>query len=545
MKRIILLISFFFCFSILNVYANEISSINVDVYLDKSGNANITEIWNAVLNEGTEGYHPFYNLGNSSFSDYTVTEENNTYTCSSTWDINQSREEKSGKCGIYVDGDETDLCWGIGEYGEHSYTLKYKINNFIYETSDSYQILYWTFIPKNLKQTPESVYIKVHSDNAFAQDLPVWGFGNYGGTAYVYNGYIEMQPNGILNSDEYMTLLVKFPAETFITDNRINKSFDEIAKEAKSGSTAYIDNNDKNNDFSINDFLSSVFRIILILLLIAAPFLSKIKSSEIHIKNKMKFGKDTPIFRDLPSKDIYEAYFVSKEYSLMKYNNDILAAMLLKWIKDKNIEVKDKTIYLKKVPTTNENETKLYDYMVKAGSDNEITEDDFNKYCKKNYSEIIDWIEDTFDIAKNNAINTGLLTKDHRTFFATDKLNILAQQFYGLKEFFKTFSDLSDKSVIEVNLWDEYLIYAQLFGMTKEVMKEFKRLYPEYEETYDYNNYDFINSFSSSSYQSASHARSVAEARARSYSSGGGGFSSGGGGGGSFGGGGSGGGGFR
>ena len=93
------------------------------------------------------------------------------------------------------------------------------------------------------------------------------------------------------------------------------------------------------------------------------------------------------------------------------------------------------------------------------------------------------------------------------------------------------------KEAIEVKLWDEYLMFAYLFGIADKVAKQFKNLYPEYIENLDNIDFDtiiFLNTISVRSVSAANTARS----RAQSYSSGGGGFSSGGGGGGSFGGGG-------
>ena len=113
-------------------------------------------------------------------------------------------------------------------------------------------------------------------------------------------------------------------------------------------------------------------------------------------------------------------------------------------------------------------------------------------------------------------------------------------QLYGLKKFLKEFSDMKNKEAIEVKLWDEYLMFAYLFGMADKVAKQFKDLYPEVVEemqasNFDYNTFVYINHLSTRTVHAASAARSAAE----SYSGGGGGFSSGGGGGGSFGGGGS------
>ena len=41
----------------------------------------------------------------------------------------------------------------------------------------------------------------------------------------------------------------------------------------------------------------------------------------------------------------------------------------------------------------------------------------------------------------------------------------------GLKKFLKEFSQISKKEPIEVKLWDQYLMYAQIFGIAEQVMK--------------------------------------------------------------------------
>ena len=116
----------------------------------------------------------------------------------------------------------------------------------------------------------------------------------------------------------------------------------------------------------------------------------------------------------------------------------------------------------------------------------------------------------------------------------------------GLKNFLEEFSRIDDKTSIEVNMWEYYLIYAQILGIADKVAKQFEKLYPEIiEETYNtmgcsFTDFLIINSIARSSMREAISSKQ----KAQSYSSGGGGFSSGGGGGGSFGGGG-GGGGFR
>lgn len=118
-----------------------------------------------------------------------------------------------------------------------------------------------------------------------------------------------------------------------------------------------------------------------------------------------------------------------------------------------------------------------------------------------------------------------------------------AIQIAGLKKFLLDYTLIHDREAIEVTLFEDYLIFAQMLGIAKAVAKQFKDIYPnliEQSHFASYDNFYYIALCSNNGISSAKTAKS----RAESYSSGGSGFSSGGGGGGSFGGGG-GGGGFR
>ena len=112
-----------------------------------------------------------------------------------------------------------------------------------------------------------------------------------------------------------------------------------------------------------------------------------------------------------------------------------------------------------------------------------------------------------------------------------DKLYEDSKQLLGLKIFLEEFSSIDKKETMEVHLWDEYLMFAYLFGIADKVMSQLKKLYPELLEQndIDYNTMRMVNTFSARTLSSLD--------KARNYSAGGGGFSSGGGGGGSFGGG--------
>ena len=50
----------------------------------------------------------------------------------------------------------------------------------------------------------------------------------------------------------------------------------------------------------------------------------------------------------------------------------------------------------------------------------------------------------------------------------------------GLKKFLEEFTLIEERGMVEVNLWNEYLVYALLFGISEKVMKDFKETCPEY-----------------------------------------------------------------
>ena len=146
------------------VQANSINSISMDIYVDPNGNAEITEVWNCTANSGTEVYHPYYNLGKSEITDLQVYEGDTQYTTLTPWYTSGTLSKKAYKCGIHKISNGIELCWGISKYGTHTYTVKYKVSNFVATLTDS-QMIYWTLIPHNFSNTIEKASIKIHADN--------------------------------------------------------------------------------------------------------------------------------------------------------------------------------------------------------------------------------------------------------------------------------------------------------------------------------------------------------------------------------------------
>ena len=98
----------------------------------------------------------------------------------------------------------------------------------------------------------------------------------------------------------------------------------------------------------------------------------------------------------------------------------------------------------------------------------------------------------------------------------------------GLKKYLLDYTLIKDREAIEVEIFEDYLIYAQVLGISKQVSKQFKELYPDIIEQTNYNSYDNLVYINLCATRGISRANS-ASAAAQNYTSGGGGFSGGGG----------------
>lgn len=546
MKKIIKLFFIIFLFMVLltistKVEASSIQSIKMDIKIDSKGNAAVEEVWKCNVTEGTEAYHPYYNLGNSTITNFTVTENNLKYTALSTWDIKASMDNKKNKSGINIISNGVELCWGIGSYGTHTYKLNYTITNFVAELNDS-QMIYWTLIPYDMSDNIQKAYIKIYSDFDFAQTTDVWGYGNYGGTAYVYDGYIEMESDGALDSSEYMTILVKFPKGTFNTTNLINKDFDYYYDMAQEGSTKYEKKSTEGFDTIIIVILFFVFSIFSIIR--RSKFNMNMK---IIIDRNWKNNKTIEYFRDIPCKgDIFRAYYIAYNYNIVSKKTDILGAIILKWLKEgiASIEKRETGFLFKKQEDciilqpgktfNNNSEQKLYEIIYEASGDGVLESKEFEKWCQRKYTKLLGWFDEVLNFERDELLNQGKIKMEAKRnflgidkYYSTPELEEEAYQIEGLKKYLTEYTLIKDREAIEVAVFEEYLIYAQMIGIAKQVAKEFKELYPELMDqcSYNYDDIIIINYWSNMGVQSANSAKSRAEA----YSGGGGGFSSGGG----------------
>ena len=360
--------------------------------------------------------------------------------------------------------------------------------------------------------------------------------------------------------NDYVVLLVKFPVDTFNTDNYNGDfaNFQEILDMAEEGTYEYDYGYTETTFDRVMDILMGFFFFILPFGIMIGAFIAAMKSGYGYKDNKEINKKSVPMFREIPcKKDIYYANALINLNGFGYKETNIFGAIILKWIRQNKIGFKNETkgvfnketssIDLTMNPTfDNELEQQLFDIMYKASGDGYLEAKELEKWAKKHYEKFFSVFKKIQDAEIEKLTSEGHIYKRQykeeckKKKVMDDTIYNDSVELYGLKKFLQKFSDIQNKEAIEVKLWDEYLMFAYLFGMAEKVAKQFKNLYPEIVREMEASNMDvgtfiYINNLSTRTVHAASAARSAAE----SYSGGGGGFSSGGGGGGSFGGGGS------
>lgn len=542
-KKIFLFFIMMFIMPI-SALADTIYSVNMDINILEDGTANVKEIWDVKADSGSEWYKTMYELNNSELTNYKVTMDGKELSYKD-WNVNETLSEKSGYYGINYASNGIELCFGKNDYKRHTFVISYTLSNYVFNTSDS-QVLAWVIYPK---ADVNYFSAEISSYYSFPDTLEVWGYG-YKGYAYVENGVIKVSTESGLYND-YVSVLVKFPLSTFNTTNTDSRyqTFDDVYEVAEEGTFEYDYGTDSNN---------STFDIIFIILNFAISFILpfgivifgiyKAKTMGYgYINNKTISKKNTPMFREIPcNKDIYYANALIKLNNFGYKESNILGAIILKWVKEKKITFKNKTegIFNKETSSIdltgnpifdNDLEKQLFDIMYTASKDGILETKELEKWCKKNYSKFFNLFKKIENRKIDELEEQGHIYK-RKNKQECKKKNVMddtiyedSKKLYGLKLYLEEFSKMDTKEVLEVHIWDEYLMFAYLFGIADKVAKQLKNMYPEIIEQmdFDYDTIIFINYMSTRSVSVASSARSAAQ----SYSSGGGGFSSGGGGG--------------
>ena len=189
-------------------FAQQIRDIDETVEIYADGSARITQVWDVNVVSGTEFYLPFENLSPMEISDLTVSENGKFfYPEGFGWDTDRTRDEKRGRCGIVRKRNGVELCWGQGDYGDHVWTVSYKVKGLVMKMGE-WNGLYFTFVNPGLSAPPKHVKIMILNETGgpgwTPENVKVWGFRSKS-EIFVEDGAIRAESLSSFGTNSAMT----------------------------------------------------------------------------------------------------------------------------------------------------------------------------------------------------------------------------------------------------------------------------------------------------------------------------------------------------
>ena len=523
MKRIV----FFFAALLTSfaafAYSPEIRNVDIKVLLHEDGSADFTEMWDVTVASGTEWYLVRNYLGDIKISNLKVSDETGRefITESGNWDVDRNIDEKAGRCGLHRTSDGYEICWGVGSFGPHVFTVSYSMSNCVKSLND-YDMLYMQLLSPGLSSDPQNVDVAISTDAGTLnlENTLFWGFGYEGTSEMDENGTVHLNSNGRIKS---VIALLRFDKGIFNSPSVQDRDFQEAYDIAMKGADF---GKDKSSRFA--DFLAKIIPILLIVLV--AGRAAGNKKRILGMK-----PKDVPWSREVPlDGDLEASNYVLSRLGDSKKLNTYASAVILRMIYDGCIIVNKKDegkvdlmFNDSKAESLTGTAASLYKMMKTAAGSDEILQDkEFSRWSRKNYQRVNNWIErittnGKSSLSSHNYINGYKFTPEGQA---------QARGLVGFRKFLSDFTLMNERGSRDVGLWQDYLVFASLFGIADKVAKELKDIDPKFFEqanSYDYDTMSHIIARNAV----LSNAITNAQVKATSGSSGHGGTSSFGGGG--------------
>ncbi len=544
-----------------NASAQEIRDIETKVQLFRNGDALVTQIWDLTATEGTEWYIPVDNPGKSRITEFVVFEDGVEFESDGfEWNSNRSMEAKAQRCGIVrKKGDDIELCWGLGSYGDHTFILLYIIEGLVqdYGEIDGF---HWHFLNDEWSVKPRHASITFINETENGEwywndeddcNVRFWGFGMVGESG-IEDGVIRFESTETFRYKSFFSALMSFDKGMFEPDVTADGSFEKLKKEAFEGSDYGEDKGiDEEKAGRILLFIILLIPALIVLLIIYRLFcILYWRVSGRHYEKKI-FGKSKidGWWRDLPLDGNPTALYsllCKGDKLITNYTKrfpNLVSAYFLKWIQDGLLTVerdgdKQERVNLRFVKGNEDIqfddylEGVVYRAALEAAGDNLLLEkNEFRSWSYRHDSTVVSWPDRALSSGQARWQSLSTQERCHAVEF---------------RNYLSDFTLMDEREAPEVELWKQYMILAAALGIADKVAKNFEKLFPKVMEEYTRKSnmtdvattYLILNSLNRSSVAMMASAverdadRRAAAAQARRSSGGGGSISFGGGGGG-------------
>ena len=480
MKKIILLIALLLP---LALSAQEIRDMDIRVVVAKDGSATVTTDWDVTVTSGTEWYIPVGNLGPMKVTSLKVSEDGKTFVDEGfNWDSGRSLEQKKGRSGLVRKTDGVELCWGQGSLGDHKWRTVVKMTGLVQGMTD-YDGFNFQFVNTQMVAGPQHVKVTIVNQTSgpewTSENTRVWAFG-FRGSIYVIDGAVVAETRKPMSKRNHVTIMVRFDKGMFAPEVTKNSTFAQMEKKAKKGSSYNILSNTK----AWGPYLLGAGVLALILWILGAFATGNIYRKKLFGTRKIEgWCRDVPL-----NGNLFAAYYVmdgSRRFYLdgEKYSRGLMGAIFLKWMLEGKVSAHRgwskrniKLALRNDVEINDPVEADLYEMcLAAAGRDMILTPREFKRWSRWNYEHIKSWPYRARGKGRSYLLRKGYINKKDRG--AEEGFGAL-KEVIEFKNFLKDFTILNQRTIPEVHLWNQYLIYAALFGIADKVSKQMKRIYP-------------------------------------------------------------------
>lgn len=468
-------------------------NLDIEVDLRDNGDAEIVETRQmSIDNVGTECYIVIGHLNGQTITDFYVTDETGLrYENVGEWDVDRSRNWKAGKCGIVRKKDGYELCWGLGKPGIRVYVAHYVVTKLVrsYEESDGFN---WMFVARDLSPSPQRVNVQIgascRESGLPADSISIWSFGHKGGTIHKIDSMV-VATKVSMTPEESIIVLMEMKKGLLHPAISEAKSFKDVRKTAFEGSDYKEMTWWRKAGAYIWENLEVLFFLLSLLFIVVFSIIYGIQK---YIERR-KLLKTVNWYRQIPAngnlqraRDLMAAYYATSPIS----NEDLVSAMVLRLIRTKALRIEDHFVEasgLKKIfggegkvqqcivigdydPSNRLVSTsairQLFDmFKQSAGDDGILQPNELKSWMRKHEDEVMKFIK---------TCNTKVSMKEAKKHIDD------VRQVFGLKKFLEDFTLASERSINELDLWNDYLIYATLFGIADQLKEDMAKLNPEY-----------------------------------------------------------------
>ena len=468
-------------------------NLEIEVSLKDNGDADIVEMRTMTIdNEGTECYIVIGNLAGSNITDFRVTDESGAeYINEGRWNVDRTRIEKTQRCGIVTKNDGYELCWGLGMPGERTYIVRYTVTDLVrdYGETDGFNYM---FVTRNMKPSPQeaSVTIKApHLANGLPKDsVRVWSFGFYGENE-IADGEVVSYTTEPMTEKSAMIVMLELDKGILHPTMQEKETFEEVKERAFEGS----DYKEPAWYQKLWNFITEEPGVFFGLLLGGLLGLWAIWSGIRVSRERKKLLKTIDWYRDIPingdlvhARGLFDAFYLGGGIT----DEDMISAMVLRLIRTGTLTIEDRIVMptgLRRIMGAegkvqpciiikefNERNRlinaapirKLYDmFRMASGEDLVLQPRELKKWMGRHEDEVMAFVK---------LLKESVSLKQAKAEIEDTK------KVFGLKKYLQDFTLANERHVSEVSLWNDYLVYATLFGIADQVMADMKQINPEY-----------------------------------------------------------------